>query len=186
MPRSPKSTTPHSRPPPIASRPDWWSAASRTPASLTRCSRCGGITRFSPTPTCPSIRPSITHRQHAIIETVFADLIDGPLAHSPGPVRRELGLGAVREHRPQPAARGRCPGRRAAHPSTRIDTATHHRQRSRPTGPSPAPPDPAPTRPLAVVQVLACTVAQHHRIQPTTTCDNLTNPPKGPTGTHRC
>jgi hypothetical protein len=25
----------------------------------------------------------ITHRQHAIIETVFADLIDGPLAHLP-------------------------------------------------------------------------------------------------------
>jgi hypothetical protein len=24
-----------------------------------------------------------THRQHAIIETVFADLIDGPLAHMP-------------------------------------------------------------------------------------------------------
>ena len=25
----------------------------------------------------------ITHRQHAIIETVFSDLIDGPLAHMP-------------------------------------------------------------------------------------------------------
>jgi len=25
----------------------------------------------------------ITHRRHAIIETVFADLIDGPLAHLP-------------------------------------------------------------------------------------------------------
>jgi hypothetical protein len=25
----------------------------------------------------------ITHRRHAIIETVFADLIDGPLAHVP-------------------------------------------------------------------------------------------------------
>ena len=25
----------------------------------------------------------ITHRQHAVIETVFADLIDGPLAHIP-------------------------------------------------------------------------------------------------------
>ena len=28
-------------------------------------------------------RADITHRQHAIIETVFADLIDGPLAHLP-------------------------------------------------------------------------------------------------------
>jgi hypothetical protein len=25
----------------------------------------------------------ITHRRHAIIETTFADLIDGPLAHMP-------------------------------------------------------------------------------------------------------
>jgi hypothetical protein len=29
----------------------------------------------------PVERADITHRQHAIIETVFADLIDGPLAH---------------------------------------------------------------------------------------------------------
>jgi Transposase DDE domain group 1 len=28
-------------------------------------------------------KADITHRQHAIIETVFADLIDGPLAHIP-------------------------------------------------------------------------------------------------------
>ena len=47
------------------------------------CSRCGGITRSSPTPTYPSSQADITHRQHAIIETVFADLIDGPLAHIP-------------------------------------------------------------------------------------------------------
>jgi hypothetical protein len=42
--------------------------------------------------TCPASTPDritpveqadITHRQHAIIETVFADLIDGPLAHLP-------------------------------------------------------------------------------------------------------
>jgi Transposase DDE domain group 1 len=31
----------------------------------------------------PTDRADITHRQHAIIETVFADLIDGPLAHLP-------------------------------------------------------------------------------------------------------
>jgi hypothetical protein len=30
-----------------------------------------------------TIEADITHRQHAIIETVFADLIDGPLAHIP-------------------------------------------------------------------------------------------------------
>ena len=31
----------------------------------------------------PATEADITHRQHAIIETVFADLIDGPLAHMP-------------------------------------------------------------------------------------------------------
>lgn len=31
----------------------------------------------------PTAEADITHRQHAIIETVFSDLIDGPLAHMP-------------------------------------------------------------------------------------------------------
>jgi len=31
----------------------------------------------------PTVEADITHRRHAIIETVFADLIDGPLAHLP-------------------------------------------------------------------------------------------------------
>jgi hypothetical protein len=31
----------------------------------------------------PTADADITHRRHAIIETVFADLIDGPLAHLP-------------------------------------------------------------------------------------------------------
>jgi hypothetical protein len=31
----------------------------------------------------PAAAADITHRRHAIIETVFADLIDGPLAHLP-------------------------------------------------------------------------------------------------------
>jgi Transposase DDE domain group 1 len=31
----------------------------------------------------PTAQADITHRRHAIIETVFADLIDGPLAHLP-------------------------------------------------------------------------------------------------------
>ena len=31
----------------------------------------------------PTAQADITHRRHAIIETVFADLIDGPLAHIP-------------------------------------------------------------------------------------------------------
>ena len=31
----------------------------------------------------PTTQADLTHRRHAIIETVFADLIDGPLAHQP-------------------------------------------------------------------------------------------------------
>ena len=38
---------------------------------------------FSPNTTCRWPRLNRTHRQHAIIETVFADLIDGSLAHMP-------------------------------------------------------------------------------------------------------
>src|SRR5919112_3724052 len=33
--------------------------------------------------TLPTAQADIVHRRHAIIETVFADLIDGPLAHMP-------------------------------------------------------------------------------------------------------
>ena len=31
----------------------------------------------------PTAEADITHRKHAIVETTFADLIDGPLAHIP-------------------------------------------------------------------------------------------------------
>ena len=43
----------------------------------------GATTRSSPTQTCRPPQADIVHRRHAIIETVFADLIDGPLAHMP-------------------------------------------------------------------------------------------------------
>jgi len=33
--------------------------------------------------TQPTTTADVTHRGHVIIETVFADLIDGPLAHLP-------------------------------------------------------------------------------------------------------
>jgi hypothetical protein len=47
------------------------------------CSRSGGITRFLTNSLEPAPAADITHRRHAIIETTFADLIDGPLAHLP-------------------------------------------------------------------------------------------------------
>ncbi len=33
--------------------------------------------------TLPTAEADLTHRKHAIVETIFADLIDGPLAHIP-------------------------------------------------------------------------------------------------------
>ena len=152
MPKSPKSPTPLSRPPRIGSPPAWWCAGSKTPASATRCSRCGGITRSSPTPTSRSTEADITHRQHAIIETVFADLIDGPLAHIPSGrfgansawilcaaiahnLLRAAGVLAGDQHTPRP----------------RIDAAPQDRHHPRPAGPPPTPTDPAPTHPLALV-----------------------------------
>lgn len=49
--------------------------------SRTNCFLSGGITRFSNTTRSTAIA-DVTHRRHAIIETVFADLIGGPLAHN--------------------------------------------------------------------------------------------------------
>src|SRR5258705_396181 len=51
----------------------------------------------------PVGQADITHRHHAIIETVFADLIDGPLAHLPclGSLRRQRRLEPLRGDRPQ-------------------------------------------------------------------------------------
>jgi len=51
--------------------------------SRTRCFRCGGITRSPANSTLTTVEADLVHRRHAIIETVFADLIDGPLAHMP-------------------------------------------------------------------------------------------------------
>jgi hypothetical protein len=39
--------------------------------------------RFLTNSTEPTAQADITHRRRAVIETVFADLIDGPLAHLP-------------------------------------------------------------------------------------------------------
>ena len=123
----------------------------------------------------PVEQADITHRQHAIIETVFADLIDGPLAHIPSGrfgansawvlcaaiahnLLRAAGVLAGDQHT---RARGSTLRRRIVNVPARL--ARPQRR-----------PDPAPTHPLALVQGLACTVAQHHRTQPTTARDSLT------------
>jgi len=116
----------------------------------------------------------IIHRRHAIIETVFADLIDGtPGSHALRAFRRQLGLDLVRRDRPQPAACRRRPGRRHARGSPRGHPAAQDRQRRRPTGAAPTPTGSAPTQSLALVASLARPVAQHHRIQSTNNSDHL-------------
>jgi hypothetical protein len=84
----------------------------------------------------------ITHRRHAIIETVFADLIDGPLAHMPSGrfgANSAWILCAAIAHNLLRAA-GVLAG--ATHAVARGSTLRRkHRQRSRPTGPTPTPPD---------------------------------------------
>ena len=178
MPRSPKSPTPLSHPPRTGSPPGWWCAGSRTPGSPTRCSRCGGITRSSPTPTYPSRQADITHRQHAIIETVFADLIDGPLAHIPSGrfgansawilcaaiahnLLRAAGVLAGDRHT---RARGSTLRRKIVNIPARLARPQHRPILHLPTH-------------WPWSKALACTVAQHHRIQPTTTRDTLDHPP---------
>ena len=82
MPRSPKPATRCGWAASARSPCGWWCAASKMPATLTRCFPC----RYHPfvtNSTLPTAEADITHRRHAIVETTFADLIDGPLAHIP-------------------------------------------------------------------------------------------------------
>ena len=60
-----------------------WCAESVTGPRPRDCSRSGGHHPFLTNSDEPTAAADITHRRHAIIETVFADLIDGPLAHLP-------------------------------------------------------------------------------------------------------
>ena len=117
----------------------------------------------------------ITHRRHAIIETVFADLIDGPLAHMPSGrfgansawilcaaiahnLLRAVGVLAGGAHA---VARGATLRRRIVNIPARLA-----RPQRRPVLHLPTP--------LALGTALACPVAQHHRLQPTTTPSPLT------------
>src|SRR6185312_8714195 len=100
-----------------------------------------------------------------------------------GSLRRQCRLDPVRGDRPQPAARCRRPGRRPAHPRTRIDATPQDCHRPGPAGPPATPTNPALTHPLALVQTLAYVVAQHDRIQPATIRASLIHLPKGPTET---
>jgi hypothetical protein len=107
----------------------------------------------------------LVHRRHAIIETVFADLIDGPLAHLPSGsfgansawvLCAAIAHNLLRAHRHP---------RRWALRSCRLrDPASADRGRAGPSGPAATPTDLPPAQPLAVRIALVAAVAQHNRI----------------------
>ena len=84
MPRSPKPPTPWPNPAP-------WAVTARLIVRRVKDANQPAdglfpIWRYHPfftNSTEPATDADITHRRHAIIETTFADLIDGPLAHIP-------------------------------------------------------------------------------------------------------
>ena len=90
----------------------------------------------------PTVAADLTHRQHAVIETVFADLIDGPLAHLPSGrfasnyawalcamITHNLlrAADALDPHRPAPA-RGATMRRQIVHVPARPATAQPQRR----------------------------------------------------------
>ena len=122
----------------------------------------------------PVEQADITHRHHAIIETVFADLIDGPLAHLPSGrfgANSAWVLCAAIAHNLLHAA-GVSPATNTPGPADRRCAAGL--SPSGPAGPTPAPTDPAPAHPLALVETLACTMAQHDWTFAATACDTMT------------
>ena len=127
--------------------------------------------------TLPTAEADLTHRKHAIVETTFANLIDGPLAHIPSGLfaancawlacaviahnlLRAAGTLAGGEHA---VARGATLRRDLINVPARFA--------------APAPQtDAAPARPLALANRMEHPVAQHHRLPDRTTSGRLTQP----------
>jgi len=109
----------------------------------------------------PLAQADITHRRHAIIETVFADLIAGPLAHQPSSrfgANNAWTQCAVMTHKP--AARRRHPHQRQARRRARCDAAPPDHHRPGPTGPATTPARAAPAPTLAMGPTLEHPLAQ--------------------------
>ena len=133
----------------------------------------------------PVTAADITHRRHAIIETVFADLIDGPLAHMPSGrfgANSAWILCAVIAHNLLRAAATLAGPRHAG--GARGHPAAQNRQHPRPPGPPNAGPSytypltgPGQTRGFNCGAIPSDTPHHAPRI--------LTIPPKGPTRSDR-
>jgi hypothetical protein len=139
----------------------------------------------------PTAQADITHRRHAIIETVFADLIDSPIAHLPSgrfAANSAWAICAAITHNLLRAAGN--PRRPAARHRPRDDAAASPGHRSGPADPAATPPGAAPTRTLAlgtaVDRVLGSGVrhrSTHPQLTPTTAGTGPTrNPHRGNAG----
>jgi hypothetical protein len=116
-----------------------------------------------------TVQADITHRRHAIIETVFADLIDGPLAHLPSgrfAANSVWAICAMITHNLLRVA-GRLAGW-LAYRSSRGHPAPRTGCRARPTGPTCWPPSTAPALTLALVDALDNVLEGGVRDPPTT------------------
>ena len=132
----------------------------------------------------PTAAADITHRRHAIIETVFADLIDGPLAHLPSGRFAANSAWAICAAITHNLLRAAGTLASASHAVARGATLRRqHRQRPRPARPPATPPRAAPARALALGRALDSPVDRRlpgHR----TTSRRLTHDHRrpGPTG----
>jgi hypothetical protein len=106
-----------------------------------------------------AVDADLAHRAHAVVEQVFADLIDGPPgAPAVGSVRRQRRLVDLCRDRAQPAARRRRPDQPQPCPRSRADPApTVHPRRGRGRPPRPRCPT-APAPPLAMGRLVDAAV----------------------------
>jgi len=111
----------------------------------------------------PTADADITHGRHPIIETVFADLIDGPLAHQPSGQQR---LGDLRRDEPQPAPRRRNPHQPQACRGPRRHPAPPHRHRPGPHRPPTTAPPATPASALALGPAMDRALEQRLRRYP--------------------
>jgi hypothetical protein len=128
------------------------------------------------------VEADLTHRQHAIVETTFADLIDGPLAHLPsGHFDATAGwvVCAAIAHNLLRAAGSLTS---TFHAKARGATLRKHLvSRPRPPGPPSRTPGSAPSRALALGRGVHRPVRGH---RPTRRLTPLTTAHQGPTGDH--
>ena len=128
----------------------------------------------------PTAQADITHRRHAICETVWSDLIDGPWAHQPsGSFAANTAwciLAAICHNLLRAAGTLTATHRYTVARGATLRTPPH--RRPSPTRPTPTPTGAAPTRALAASRRLAHPLAGdlHHLNTPPRACNTRSAP----------